>query len=81
MLIDSADGYYRDQNTLSQGKKKKGDEVVDDEDDDDAMRTSVSQDRVTANCSSALSIYSSPHISDGQPCGGGVRIQTANTTH
>jgi hypothetical protein len=31
MLIDLADGYYWDQNTLSQGKKKKGDEVVDDE--------------------------------------------------
>jgi hypothetical protein len=32
---------------LSQGKKKKGGEVADDE-DDDAVRTSVSQDRVTA---------------------------------
>jgi hypothetical protein len=34
MLIYSADGYYRDQNTLSQRKIKKGDEVVDGEDDD-----------------------------------------------
>ncbi len=34
------------QSTLSQGKKKKGDEVADDE-DDDAVRTSMSQDRVT----------------------------------
>ncbi len=36
--------------TLSQGKKKKGDEVADDEDedDDDAVKTSVSQDQVTA---------------------------------
>jgi hypothetical protein len=33
--------------TLSQGKKKKGDEVKD-EDDDGVMRTSVSQDSVTA---------------------------------
>ncbi len=37
----------RVQLTLSQGKKKKGDEVADDEDDDDAVRTNVSQDRVT----------------------------------
>ncbi len=37
------------QPTLSQGKKKKGDEVADDEDDDDAVRTSVSQDPVTAS--------------------------------
>ncbi len=36
--------------TLPQGKKKKEDEVLDDEDDDDAVRTSVSQDRVTVNC-------------------------------
>ncbi len=35
------------QSTLSQGRKKKGDEVADDE-DDDAVRTSMSQDRVTA---------------------------------
>jgi hypothetical protein len=35
------------QSTLSQDKKKKGDEVADDE-DDDAVRTSMSQDRVTA---------------------------------
>jgi hypothetical protein len=32
--------------TLSQGKKKKKDEIASDE--DDAVRTSVSQDRVTA---------------------------------
>jgi hypothetical protein len=37
----------RDQNTLSQGKKEKGDEVADDE-DDDAVRTGLSQDRMTA---------------------------------
>jgi hypothetical protein len=55
--------------TLSQSKKKKGDEVVDDE-DDDAMRTSVSQDRVTATLCieelflSTLYIYSSPRISE-----------------
>jgi hypothetical protein len=47
---------------------KKGDEV-DAVDDNDAVRTSVSRDRVTAtlrteDCSSALSIYSSLHISD-----------------
>jgi hypothetical protein len=35
--------------TLSYGKKKKGDEVEDeDDDDDDVVRTSASQDRVTA---------------------------------
>jgi hypothetical protein len=36
--------------TLSQGKMKKGDEVADDDDDDDddSVRTSVSQDQVTA---------------------------------
>ncbi len=34
--------------TLSQGKETKGHEVADVEDDDDAVRTSVSQDRVTA---------------------------------
>ncbi len=33
---------------VSQGKKKKGDEIADDEDDADAVRSSVSQDRVTA---------------------------------
>ncbi len=33
--------------TISQSKKKKEDEV-DDENDDDVVRTSVSQDRVTA---------------------------------
>jgi hypothetical protein len=32
--------------SLSQGKREKGDEVADDE-DDDAVKTSVSQDRVT----------------------------------
>ncbi len=36
--------------TLSQGEKKKGDEVADDE-DDDAVRTSVSQDSMTATLS------------------------------
>jgi hypothetical protein len=35
------------QHALSQGRKKKEDEI-DDEDDDDVVRTSVSQDRVTA---------------------------------
>jgi hypothetical protein len=29
-------------------KKKKGDQIADDEDDNDAVRTSASQDRVTA---------------------------------
>jgi hypothetical protein len=67
--------------TLSQGKKK-GDDVADDK-DDDAVKTSVSQDRVTAtlcmrNCSSALSIYSSLHISD-RSWGGGV--WTVSTIH
>ncbi len=33
--------------TLSKGKMKKGDEVADDE-DDDVVRTSMSQDQVTA---------------------------------
>ncbi len=47
--------------TLSQGKMKKGDEVAYDG-GGDALRTSVSQDQVTAtlgteNCSSALSIW------------------------
>jgi hypothetical protein len=41
------DGLKKVQLTLSKGKKKKEDEVGD-EDDDDAVRTSVSQDRVTA---------------------------------
>ncbi len=40
------DNLKRAQLTYSLSKKKKGDEVVDDG-NDDAMRTSVSQDRVT----------------------------------
>ncbi len=41
--------------TLSQGKKKKG---AEDEDDDDIVRTSVSQDRVTATlCIEELFLY------------------------
>jgi hypothetical protein len=45
-----SDSLKNAQLTLSQGKKEKGDEVADDEDDDDddAVRTSVSQNRVTA---------------------------------
>ncbi len=40
--------------TLSQGKMKKGDDVADDN-DDDALKTSVSQDRVTvALCTEEL---------------------------
>jgi hypothetical protein len=68
-----SDSLKKVQLTLSQSKKKKRDEVVDDKDDDDVVRTSVSQDQVTAThcvlrkCSSALSIYSSSRISDGQP--------------
>ncbi len=50
---------------------KKGDDDVDDEDDDDAVRTSISQDRVTSKlCTEELfltfSINSSLHISDRQ---------------
>jgi hypothetical protein len=54
---------------LSQGKKKKGerDEIADGEDDDDVVRTSLSQDRVTAAlCTEELflstqyTVYSSP---------------------
>jgi hypothetical protein len=41
------DSQKKVQLTLSRGKKKKGDEV-EDEVDDDVMRTSVSQDIVTA---------------------------------
>ncbi len=48
-------GLKKVQLTLSQRKKKKEDEVADDEDDDDAVRTSVSQDRVTVTlCTEAL---------------------------
>ncbi len=58
----------KSQLTLSQGKIKKGDDVVVD-DDDDAVRTVVSQDRVTATLYteelfSGLSIYSSLHKSE-----------------
>ncbi len=41
------EGCFQDQNTLSQGMVKKGDDVAVDDDDDDAVRTSVSQIRVT----------------------------------
>ncbi len=40
-------GLKKGQLTLSQGKMKKGDDVAD-YNDDDAVRTSVSQERVTA---------------------------------
>ncbi len=43
-----SDSLKKVQLTLSQGKKKKGDEVDDDEGDDDAVKTSFSQDQVTA---------------------------------
>ncbi len=61
------DGQKKVQLTLSRGKMKKSDEV-EDEDDVDVVNTSVSQDRKTATLStedysSALSIYSSSHIS------------------
>jgi hypothetical protein len=54
--------------TLSQGMMKKGDDVVVDGDDDDAVRTSVSQSRVTATlCTEelfpGLGIYCSVYIS------------------
>jgi hypothetical protein len=42
-----SDSLEKVQLTLYQGKKKKGDDIADDE-DDDVVRTSVSQDRVTA---------------------------------
>jgi hypothetical protein len=50
--LEQAEGRHSDslkmsQFTLSQGKMKKGDDVTGDE-DDDAVRTSVSQDQVTA---------------------------------
>jgi hypothetical protein len=41
------DSLKKGQLTLSQGKEKKGDDVADDE-NDDAVRTSESQDQVTA---------------------------------
>jgi hypothetical protein len=41
------DGQKKVQLTLSHGKKKKGDKLQG-EDDDNVVRTSVSQDRVTA---------------------------------
>ncbi len=44
--------------TLFQGKKKKGDEV----DDDDAVRTSVSQDRVTATLCTKKLFLSTQYI-------------------
>ncbi len=60
---------------LSQGEKKKGDEVAD---DDDVVRTSVTQDRVTATLGTEESflstqyIYcSSPHISERSTMRGG----------
>jgi hypothetical protein len=54
---------------LSLGKMKKGNDVTDD-DDDDVVRTSVSQDQMTAtlcilrNCSSGINIHNSLHILD-----------------
>jgi hypothetical protein len=53
-----SDGPKKVQLTFSQGKKKKGDEVEDEDDDDDVVRTSVSQDRVTATlCTEELFLY------------------------
>jgi hypothetical protein len=64
--------------------KGERDEIADGEDDDDVVRTSVSQDRVTAAlCTEELflstqyTVYRSPCISDGQPCGRG-RIRMVN---
>jgi hypothetical protein len=62
----------------SQGKKKKGDAVADDDNDDNAVRTSVSQDRVTVTlCTKELflstqyTVYSSLHISENKSVGKG----------
>jgi hypothetical protein len=71
-----SDSPKKGQPMLSHGKMKKGDDVADD-DDDDAVRTSVSQDQVTATmCTEELLlrpqyIQLSPHISDGGWGGGG----------
>jgi hypothetical protein len=43
-----SDSLKKIQLTLSQGRKKKVDIVADDEDDGDAVRTRVSQERMTA---------------------------------
>jgi hypothetical protein len=63
---------------------KKGDDVADYE-EDDAMRTSVSQDRVTVtlrNCFSGLSNYSFLPASDKSNVGGGGgRIEMVNTVY
>jgi hypothetical protein len=59
---------------------KKGDEVVDDE-DDDVVRTSMSQDQVTATlCTDELFLstqyISSPHISESSNVRGGGHGQS-----
>jgi hypothetical protein len=52
-----------------------------------AVRTSVSQDQVTATlCTKELflstqCIYSSPRLTDGQPCGRGGKDTGVNTIH
>jgi hypothetical protein len=66
--VGHSDSLKKSHITLSQGMLMKRVEAVVN-DDDDAVRTSVSQNRVTAphcvlrNCFSGLSIYSSLHIS------------------
>ncbi len=69
MIANNSDSIKKGQFTLSHGQMKIRDDVADDE-DDDMVRTSVSEDRVTATLSTeglflrTQNIYSSLHISD-----------------